>query len=477
MRLRGLPAVHRILDDPRVAALVPSVGAGAAKEAANAVLDEVRARQDDNAALPTFDSLVDEIVRRLEGAGDAALEPLLNGTGILLHTNLGRAPLADEALAAIASIGGGYSNLEFDLVQGTRGSRYARIGALLREATGAEDGIVVNNGAAAVMLVLDTFARGREAIVARGQAVEIGGSFRLPDVVRRSGATLVEVGATNKAYLRDVECALGPKTGLLLRVHPSNFAIEGFVAEIPPREMAALGRRVGIPSFEDLGGGALDDLTGYGIEPQRSVPAAVADGLDLVAFSGDKLLGGPQDGIIVGRRAAVARLRANPLLRALRVGKDTLAALAATLHLHADPRTRMRIPLYAMLAATLDELRTRAERLVAALDGAPASSIVALHGYLGGGTAPRSRIASLGLAIEPAAGDPNALAGRARRTRPALVGRVEGRAFVVDLRTIPPAADARLLQALLALRGDYRECTFSEPRVTSITESRRSFAR
>jgi L-seryl-tRNA(Ser) seleniumtransferase len=451
MTLRGLPAVHRILADPRIAALVPLVGTSAAKAATGDVLGEIRLRAELDATIPPFEALVGEIARRLTRADDAALEPVLNGTGILLHTNLGRAPLAPEALAAIARVGAGYSNLEYDLASGARGSRYARVGALLREATGAEDALVVNNCAAAVLLVLDTFARGRETIVARGQAIEIGGSFRLPDVVRRSGAALVEVGATNKAYLHDVERALGPETGLLLRVHPSNYSIEGFVAEIPARELAALGRRVGVTSFEDLGGGALDDLSAYGLPPERTVSAAVADGLDLVAFSGDKLLGGPQAGIVVGRRAAIARLRANPLLRALRVGKGTLAALAATLRLHADPRTRARIPLYAMLGATPQALQARAEWFVRAL-GEPAVTIVALEGRLGGGAAPRSAIGSLGLALEPRNGDANALAERARRARPALVGRLEGRAFVVDLRTIQAAADETLLRILSALR-------------------------
>ncbi len=256
---------------------------------------------------------------------------------------------------------GGYSNLEFDLESGERGSRYDRLGGLLRAASGAEASLVVNNCAAAMLLILDTFARGREAIVARNALIEIGGGFRLPDVLARSGATLVEVGATNKVYTADFARALSPNTGIILRAHPSNYRISGFIADVAPADLVALGRRAGVPVVEDLGTGALFDLSAYGLPRERTVRDAVADGLDLVAFSGDKLLGGPQAGIIVGGPAAVARLRANPLLRALRVDKATLAALAATLRLHADPAARERIPLYRMLERSArDVARTRA---------------------------------------------------------------------------------------------------------------------
>jgi L-seryl-tRNA(Ser) seleniumtransferase len=307
---------------------------------------------------------------------------VLNGTGVLLHTNLGRAPLAAEALDAMRDVATGYSNLEFDLASGERGSRYDRLGGLLHELTGAAASLVVNNCAAAMLLILDTFARGREVIVARNALIEIGGGFRLPDVLARSGATLIEVGATNKVYAADFARALSPNTGLLLRAHPSNYRISGFVADVTPAELVALGRRAGVPVVEDLGTGAVLDLRAYGLPAERTVQAAVADGVDLVAFSGDKLLGGPQAGIIVGSRAAIARLRANPLLRALRVDKATLAALAATLRLHADPALRDRIPLYRMLATPVEALRARARSLQQRF---PALTMVDTEAAAGGG--------------------------------------------------------------------------------------------
>ena len=277
------------------------------------MLDAARAA----AATPAAAAVVDDVLARLAAESRRGLTGVLNGTGILLHTNLGRAPLAREALDALADVAGGASNLEYDLDAGARGSRYDRLGALLRAATGAEDALVVNNCAAAVLLVLDTFARApdgsaREVIVARNQLVEIGGGFRLPDVLARSGATLVEVGATNKVRLEDYARALTPRTALLLRAHASNYRIEGFTAEVGGAELAALGARAGVPVVEDLGSGALIDLRAYGLPHERTVQEAVADGIDLIAFSGDKLLGGPQAGIIVGTRRVREALAREP---------------------------------------------------------------------------------------------------------------------------------------------------------------------
>jgi L-seryl-tRNA(Ser) seleniumtransferase len=372
---------------------------------------------------------------------------VLNGTGVLLHTNLGRAPLAAEALDAIRDASAGYSNLEFDLESGERGSRYDRLGGLLRAATGAASSLVVNNCAAAMLLILDTFARGREAIVARNALIEIGGGFRLPDVLVRSGATLVEVGATNKVYAADFARALSPNTGLILRAHPSNYRISGFVADVVPAELAALGRSVGVPVIEDLGTGALFDLRPYGLPYERTVRDAITDGMELVAFSGDKLLGGPQAGIIAGTPAAIARLRANPLLRALRVDKATLAALAATLRLHADAATRERIPLFRMLAASLETLRERGRLLQRQF---PALEVVDTEAFAGGGTLPLAPIASAGVAFVPAGGATAALA-RLRAAAPPLVARIDAARVVIDLRTIEQANDVRGAGALAAL--------------------------
>ena len=396
------------------------------------------------------------MLARLAAEAREGLTGVLNGTGILLHTNLGRAPLAREAIDAIADAAGGASNLEYDLGAGARGSRYDRLGGLLRAATGADDALVVNNCAAAVLLVLDTFARAadgtpREVIVARNQLIEIGGGFRLPDVLARSGARLVEVGATNKVRLDDYARALTPRSALLMRVHPSNYRIEGFTAGVSGAELVALGRRAGLPVIEDLGSGALADLRAYGLPHERTVQEAVGEGIDLVACSADKLLGGPQAGIIAGRAAAVQRLRANPLLRALRVGAPTIAALGATLRLHLDPAARERIPFYRMLGVPLEALQARAEAMLARLGGSDLRA-EPVAGYAGGGTLPLSALPSIALAWRPAGGDIDRAAAALRRGTPPVVARVEDGRVLIDLRTVPPERDGELTAALEAAR-------------------------
>jgi L-seryl-tRNA(Ser) seleniumtransferase len=406
--------------------------------------------------VPSQDDIVADVLTRLGAELRAGLTGVLNGTGILLHTNLGRAPLAREALDAIGEVASGASNVEFDLEAGERGSRYDRIAALLRAATGAQDALVVNNCAAAVLLVLDTFARApdgsaREVIVARNELIEIGGGFRLPDVLARSGAHMVEVGATNKVYLDDYARALTPRTALLLRAHASNFRLDGFTAAVSGAELAALGVRAGVPVVEDLGSGALADLRAYGLPPERTVQDAIADGIDLVAFSGDKLLGGPQAGIIAGRTALIKRMRANPLLRALRVGTTTIAALAATLRLHLDPATRERIPFYRMLAAPLETLEARAAALRAQLDGLDVR-VEHVEGYVGAGALPLTPLVSVALAWHDPRGGVDAAAARLRRGTPPVVARVDGPRVLIDLRTIPPERDTDLTAALEAAR-------------------------
>jgi L-seryl-tRNA(Ser) seleniumtransferase len=436
-----------VLDEPRIARFVPVLGAEAVKAHVVAAIDEQRAAFRAGDGDLSGETVVDAAALRLIREAALGLTGVLNGTGVLLHTNLGRAPLAAEALDAIRDVSAGYSNLEFDLEGGERGSRYDRLGGLLRAATGAASSLVVNNCAAAMLLILDTFARGREAIVARNALIEIGGGFRLPDVLARSGATLVEVGATNKVYAADFARALSPNTGVIVRAHPSNYRISGFVADVAPAELAALGRSVGVPVIEDLGTGALFDLRPYGLPYERTVRDAVSDGMDLVAFSGDKLLGGPQAGIIAGAPAAIARLRANPLLRALRVDKATLAALAATLRLHADAATRDRIPLFRMLTAPVETLRERGRALQRQF---PALEVVDTEAFTGGGTLPLAPIVSAGVAFAPVIGATAALA-RLRAAAPPLVARIDAARVVIDLRTIEPADDARVAGALAAL--------------------------
>ncbi|MEO6834864.1 MAG: L-seryl-tRNA(Sec) selenium transferase [Candidatus Tumulicola sp.] len=429
---RRPPAVHRLLEEPAVAEYAATLGRATIKRAVERVLDRARASGEER----SYEAIVAAVVERL---GDVRLHdmiPVINATGIIAHTNLGRVPVARDALSAIDRLSHGYSNLEYDLAAGERGSRYDRVAGSIRDVTGAEDALVVNNCAAAVLLVLEAFARGREVIVARGQLVEIGGGFRIPEVLERSGAVLREVGTTNRTYLRDFEGALSPRTAVLLRIHPSNYRIEGFAHEVGGKELAALGRRAGVPVVEDLGSGALVDLAEYGLPRERTVRDALGDGIGLVTFSGDKLLGGPQAGLIVGRAPLIARLRANPLLRALRVDKMTLAALAGTLHLYRDRASRERIPLYRMLGTTLDELRERAKPYLAAM---PGSTIVESDAYVGGGALPQARIASIAIAL-PAA-RPDRLAAGLRRENPAIVARVDDGRLIFDLRTIAPEED------------------------------------
>lgn len=432
--------MHRILSAPEVAQYEASLGRETVKGAVEQMLDRVRASGEE----PSFETIVAGAAGELERLQQGRLQPLINATGIIVHTNLGRAPLAPEALDAIARLGRGYSNLEYDLESGGRGSRYARLAGAIGEATGAQDALVVNNGAAAVLLLLDTFAKGREVIVARSQLVEIGGGFRVPEVLERSGATLVEVGTTNRVYIEDFERALSPRTAMILRTHPSNYRIEGFTHEAGPKELVGLGRRAGVLVAEDLGTGALDSLSAYGVESERTVRDALDDGIGLVSFSGDKLLGGPQAGIIAGRAQLVARLRSNPLLRALRVDKLTLAALDATLALHRDGRER--IPVYRMLAATLDQLRERARGYLAAI---PQTAIVESSGYLGGGALPGHEIASIAVAVET--GDADGLAADLRYGDPPIVARIEDGRMLLDLRTIAPDEDEVVIAAVRTL--------------------------
>ena len=452
--------MNRFLGEPDVVGYAALFGTTAVKTAVDDVLREVRSRAvRESVAIPAYDVMLARVRARLAREENDGLVDVLNGTGILLHTNLGRAPLAPEALAAMHGIAGGYSNLEFDLASGTRGSRYARVTALLRATTGAEDALVVNNCAAAILLILDTFARtsvpgrpGREVIVSRNQLVEIGGGFRLPDVLRRSGATLVEVGTTNKVYLRDFERALSAETALLMRSHTSNYSIEGFVSDVAPAELAALGKRVGVPTVEDLGSGVLVDLVPYGLPHERTVGEVVADGIDLVAFSGDKLLGGPQAGIIVGTASVIARMRSNPLLRALRVDKATLAALGATLRLYVQPGGHESIPFYAMLRPTREELRARVHAFIETLGHDYDERVAGVEtlAYAGGGSAPTATVPSYALALRDGRTNPNAFAARLRAQAPRVVGRVEGDAALVDFRTIPPDREGDLARAIVA---------------------------
>jgi L-seryl-tRNA(Ser) seleniumtransferase len=400
---------------------------------------------------------ITERIRRSLSSSRPAVRPVLNATGVLLHTGLGRAPLAAEAIEAVAVASRGYCALEFDLETAERGQRSDAVAGLLRELTGAEAATVVNNNAAATVLALKSLAAGREVIVSRGQLVEIGGSFRLPEIFAASGAVLREVGTTNRTRLADYERAIGPQTAALLRVHASNFRIIGFTESVPIAELAALGRSHGLWTIDDTGSGAL----GPGLPPGVAAdePTAVGSidaGADLVLFSGDKLLGGPQCGVLLGTRPAIARVASDPLMRAFRVDKMTLAALEATLRLALDREVaHRRIPLWAALTASTDVLLKRAHALAAELRADPglAADAWLTEAHLGGGSAPGQPLASAAVRIAPPFPgdvDASALARRLRQGEPAVVPRIQSGWLVLDLRAIPEADDCHVLAAVRA---------------------------
>jgi len=373
--------------------------------------------------------------------------PVINATGVVIHTNLGRSPLAADAVLALSHAGKGYSNLEFDLATGKRGSRYSHVEEILRDLTGAEAALVVNNNAAAVFLALETLAKGREVIVSRGQLVEIGGSFRIPDVLAKSGAKLVEVGTTNRTHLKDYQEAINDQTALLLKVHTSNFRIVGFTAEVEAVELVELARRHNLLTMEDLGSGSLVDLSPYGLPKEPTAPEVVAAGVDVICFSGDKLLGGPQAGIIVGKEEAIARIKKNPLNRALRIDKFTLSSLEATLrhYYHMEDAFR-RIPTLAMLTENAVVIKNRAARLrrklQRALSGHCQVELTATLSRVGGGAMPEYNLPSFAIALSPdgpgtaQATSLNQLERDFRALPTPVIGRIEHDRFLLDMRTV-----------------------------------------
>ncbi len=391
-------------------------------------------------AAPTAEEIVADAQAALARSMAANIRPVINATGIVLHTGLGRAPLAPEAVDALLQIAGGYCNVELELASGERGRRTAIVAELLRELTGAEAATAVNNNAAATMLVLNTLSEGREAVVSRGQLIEIGGSFRLPDVMNKSGAVLREVGTTNRTRASDYAEAIGERTGVLVLVHTSNYRVVGFVEEAPLAEVVALGRARGVPVFHDLGSGALLDLGEFGMGGEPVVRDSLEAGADVVAFSGDKLLGGPQCGIVAGRAEIIARVERNPLMRAFRLDKLTLAALEATLRLHRDgPRATEQVPALRMLTEPAESVRARAERLAEALRQVRPGDIVELapeETYAGGGSLPTVRIATWTVCWRPVGGSAEATAAALRRAEPPVIARRHDDAVIFDCRTI-----------------------------------------
>ncbi|MHB1131960.1 MAG: L-seryl-tRNA(Sec) selenium transferase [Chloroflexota bacterium] len=454
--LRRLPSVDRLLREPALADLVPEIGREATTDVARWALDTARARVLGGDAAPTAAQLVVLALQHAQAVWRPTLVPAINATGVIVHTNLGRAPLSSAALAAVSSIARGYSNLEYDLEAGERGSRHAHVAELLARLTGAEAAMVVNNNAAAVFLALTALAQGREVIISRGQAVEIGGGFRIPDVLRQSGARLVEVGTTNRTYLSDFEAAITSDTALLLRVHSSNFRVVGFVHEVSPAELAALGRARGIAVLDDLGSGALLDSAAFGLAHEPMPQESIAAGSSVVCFSGDKLLGGPQAGLIVGEKGHVERLRRHPLARALRIDKMTLAALQATLLHYARGEAITKVPVWRMIVAAIESLDARLSvwRAGLAEAGVPAA-LVDTAAAVGGGSLPGQTLPSRALALAETDLATHglsvaALAARLRAGKPAVVARAEDERLLLDARTVLPEEDEELLSALLA---------------------------
>lgn len=444
---RTLPSVDRLLRDPGVAALMATAPRNVVVAA---VRDSVEAARVANSAPEA--GWVADVSERVRRRVTPSLQPVLNATGVVLHTNLGRAPLARAAVDAIAAVSTGYSTLEFDLATGERGSRSDHCAALLAELTGAQDALVVNNAAAALVLALNTLAEGREVLISRGELVEIGGSFRIPDIMAKSGAVLKEVGTTNRTHLDDYRRAMGARTGAILTVHRSNFEQSGFVASPNPEELAGVARECGLPYLYDVGSGLLADLSSWGLRGEPRVQDAVGTGAALVVFSGDKLLGGPQAGCLVGDRTAVAACRANPHARAARADKMTLAGLEATLSLYQDPeRARQEIPVLRMLTEPLSRLEERAGTLAAALPDWCQAVVVQTTSAVGGGSFPGASLPTAAVALDPGPEGADALARRLRLGGPPIIGRIAEGKVLLDPRTLPEDSAPVIVAALTAL--------------------------
>ncbi len=453
-----IPSVDAVLAEPEVQALLERCDQPLVTRFVREGIDAVRqAMLGGDANGESRDALVVRVVRqaclRVARITDPGLKRVVNATGIVLHTNLGRAPLADAAAQAVARVATGYSNLEVDLETGRRGSRAALVEELLCALTGAESAAVVNNNAAAVLLSLNSLCLGKEALVSRGELIEIGGSFRIPEIMERSGAVMVEVGTTNRTHLRDYEAALTRRAGLMLAVHPSNYKVMGFTAAVSLADLVALGNRRGVAVVHDLGGGALVDMREFGLPHEPLVSDSVAAGADVVTFSADKVLGGPQAGIVVGRRDAIERIRLNPLMRALRCGKLTYAALSATLRLFLNREELMRgHPTLGMLTEPVSNLKRRGRRSLSRLSGLQEKGLrvelVDSIAQTGSGAMPLEEIASVALSVSLKGASVTDLAARLRADDPPVLGYVRDDRLFLDLRTVA-AGELRHVEAAL----------------------------
>ncbi len=445
--LRGLPKIDDMMLKLEGMNALAKIPRDIAKAVCRMIVDDMRKTilenesNPDNIRIPALDRVLDKAVSALNDFHRHRLRRVVNATGIIIHTNLGRAPLCPEALERITAVGAGYSNLEYDLDQGRRGLRYDHVQNILCVLSGAEDALVVNNNAAAVLLCLNTLAQGKEAIVSRGELVEIGGEFRIPEIMEKSGARLREVGATNRTRLADYENAVNPETSLILKVHTSNFRIVGFTEETGLDDLVALGKKCGIPVMHDLGSGCFLDLERFGLDSEPTVPNVISSGVDVITFSGDKLLGGPQAGIILGRKRILAQIKKNPLNRALRIDKLTLAALEATMMQYLQPEKAVRsLRVLNALTEPIADVKKRAKRLSAALKraGIPGIRFTVRAGssLTGGGALPTREIPTVLIAVQSDSHSPNILDARLRRLDTPIIARIADDEILFDLRTI-----------------------------------------
>ncbi|MDE2824062.1 MAG: L-seryl-tRNA(Sec) selenium transferase [Chloroflexota bacterium] len=447
-QFRNLPSVNDVLDDERVSRLVQEFSHEAVLGLVRTEIDRARDGIRNGDSPLSLDVLADAVERRAAALWGSMPTPVINATGVILHTNLGRAPLSDDAMEAMRAANEGYGDLEFDLETGRRGSRQGRVAQLLCQLTGAEGALVVNNNASAVLLGLAAVANGKEVIVSRGEAVEIGGGFRIPDVLRQSGATLVEVGTTNKTYTRDYEAAITEDTGAILSVHASNFRVMGFTHMPTLTELVELGARSDVPVLHDLGSGCLLDTTRFGLAHEPMPQESIGDGASLAVFSGDKLLGGPQAGIIIGKKELIDVVSRHPLARAVRIDKGSLAALNATLLHYLKDEAASKIPIWEMISRSPEFLAQRAESWRLATDGP--TSVVPGESTVGGGSLPGETLPTSLLSIDATEmpGGASALAASLRRGTPPIVGRIDAERVLLDPRTVPQDLDDVMVRGI-----------------------------
>ena len=451
--LRNLPSVERVVSADALTSAVEQYGRSWVVDLTRDTLAEERTAVLAGGQPRSLDEIAEQVQWTIDDLVSPSPRPLINATGVVIHTNLGRAPLSNAAMAAADAVARGYSDLEIDLSTGRRGSRQAHLQSLLRQITGAEAALVVNNNASALLLGLSALAAGREVIVARGEAVEIGGGFRIPDVLRQSGCHLVDVGTTNRTYVRDYADAVSENTAAFLKAHASNFRVEGFTAAVDERELVALGDSTGVPVLHDVGSGALLPTERYGLAHEPTPQEAIASGIDLVFFSGDKLLGGPQAGIVVGKRDLVNRLERHPLARAVRIDKMSLASLTATLTHYLTGNAESEVPVWRMIAASAQDIQARAERWRGRIPATPGidASVTPARSAIGGGSLPGETLDSFALSISIQGGrSPESLLADLRNQNTPVIARIEDDAVRLDPRTVLPEQDDRLLESLTA---------------------------